>query len=87
MKLDPDFMRTVVLFSDLPDEELQMVSDIFKETKYQRGQIVFFEEDTGKYMYIRQEWEGEGFPAPSHWQGDDPGIPPIGRVHRRNGID
>ncbi len=37
MKLDPDFMRTVVLFSDLPDEELQIVSDIFKETKYQRG--------------------------------------------------
>ena len=52
MKLDLDFLRTVVLFSDLPDEELQIVSDIFKETKYQRGQIVFFEEDTGKYMYI-----------------------------------
>ena len=52
MKLDPDFLKTVVLFSDLADEELQIVSDIFKETKYQRGQIVFFEEDTGKYMYI-----------------------------------
>ena len=31
MKLDLDFLRTVVLFSDLPDEELQIVSDIFKE--------------------------------------------------------
>ncbi len=52
MKLHSDFLRRVALFKNLDEEELQQVSDIFKERRYKKNDIVFFEEDTGNYMYI-----------------------------------
>ncbi|MGH9340707.1 MAG: Crp/Fnr family transcriptional regulator [Acidobacteriota bacterium] len=55
MKVDIDFLKGVALFRDLPNEDLASVSEMFREQKYKRNDIVFFEEDTGKYMYIVKE--------------------------------
>jgi CRP-like cAMP-binding protein len=52
MKVDIQFLRHVGLFASLADEELATVSAMFKERRYRRNDTVFFEEDTGKYMYI-----------------------------------
>ncbi|MFQ5739755.1 MAG: Crp/Fnr family transcriptional regulator [Acidobacteriota bacterium] len=52
MKLEPDFLRKVALFEELTEEELQLVANLFRERHYKRNDIVFFEEDTGNYMYI-----------------------------------
>lgn len=55
MNVETDFLRHVVLFSDLSEEELISVAKIFRQQNYKRNEIVFFEEDTGKYMYIVKE--------------------------------
>lgn len=55
MKVDVSFLRNVALFSELDDPELASVSEMFRQQKYKRNEIVFFEEDTGKYMYIVKE--------------------------------
>ncbi len=55
MKVDIAFLRNVALFSDLSEEEVVSVSEMFREHKYKRNEIIFFEEDTGKYMYIVKE--------------------------------
>jgi len=55
MKVDVNFLRSVALFADMPDDELYAVSEMFREQKYKRNEIIFFEEDTGKYMYIVKE--------------------------------
>jgi len=55
MKVDISFLKNVALFSGLADEELAAVSEMFREHKYKRNEIIFFEEDTGKYMYIVKE--------------------------------
>lgn len=52
MKVQKEFLRRVALFKDLEDEELQEVSSMFRERRYRKNDIVFFEEDTGNYMYI-----------------------------------
>ena len=52
MIVDLAFLRRVAIFSDLNEEELIHVSKLFRERDYKRNDIVFFEEDTGKYMYI-----------------------------------
>ncbi len=52
MKLATDFLKRVALFKDLGEEELMEVSYLFKERTYRKNDIVFFEEDTGNYMYI-----------------------------------
>jgi CRP-like cAMP-binding protein len=55
MKVDIAFLRNVALFSNLTEEELVAVCEMFREHKYKRNEIVFFEEDTGKYMYVVKE--------------------------------
>lgn len=52
MNIDAEFLKKVTMFADLSDEELQNVARLFKERTYKRNDIIFFEEDTGKYMYI-----------------------------------
>ncbi len=52
MKLATDFLKRVALFRDLGEEELLEVCHLFKERTYRKNDIVFFEEDTGNYMYI-----------------------------------
>ena len=55
MSVDISFLRTVTLFEDLSEEELGIVASRFREREYVKHEIVFFEEDTGNYMYIVQE--------------------------------
>ncbi len=52
MKVNVDFLRRVTIFAELGEEELEAVSNRFLERHYKRNEIVFFEEDTGQYMYI-----------------------------------
>lgn len=55
MNIDTGFLKGVTLFADLTGEEIQAVAELFREKKYKRNDILFFEEDTGKYMYIIKE--------------------------------
>ena len=53
MKVDQyRFLREVALFEQLRDEELAEVAGMFRERTYRKNDIIFFEEDTGNYMYI-----------------------------------
>lgn len=56
MKADQNhFLRRVALFESLDDEELGEVSAMFRERHYRKNDIIFFEEDTGNYMYVVKE--------------------------------
>ncbi len=55
MSSEIDFFGTVALFKDLDEDELGLVASMFRERKYRKNAIVFFEEDTGNYMYIVKE--------------------------------
>ena len=50
-----DFLRNVAIFKQLSDKELEQARKLFEERSYKRNDIVFFEEDTGKFMYIVKE--------------------------------
>jgi CRP-like cAMP-binding protein len=50
-----DFLRVVPLFADLSEEDLEKVAGLLKERVYRRNDIVFFEEDTGSFMYFVKE--------------------------------
>ncbi|HSR67078.1 MAG TPA: Crp/Fnr family transcriptional regulator [Acidobacteriota bacterium] len=52
MKVELDFLRRVGLFAQLTDEELEQVGSYFREKRYKRNEIIFFEEDTGHYFYV-----------------------------------
>lgn len=49
---DRQFLAEIPLFSGLSHTELERVASYFEEKRYKRGAILFFEEDTGDYMYI-----------------------------------
>ena len=55
MSVDTAFLKTVTLFEDLSEEELGILASRFREREYVKDEMVFFEEDTGNYMYIVQE--------------------------------
>lgn len=55
MKVDIEFLRKVGIFVELSDDELEGVTHLFQERRYKRNEIIFFEEDTGQYMYIVKE--------------------------------
>lgn len=55
MSASVEFLRKISIFADLPEEELTEVSNLFRMRKYRKNDIVFFEEDTGQYMYLVKE--------------------------------
>jgi CRP/FNR family transcriptional regulator, cyclic AMP receptor protein len=55
MGVDVEFLRRVSLFRDLSDAEILSLSRMFSERSYDRGQVVFTEEDTGRTMYVVHE--------------------------------
>ncbi len=55
MKAESSFFRTVALFENLSEEELAEVACLFRQREYKKNDIIFFEEDTGDYMYIIRE--------------------------------
>ena len=52
MTENEQFLRQIALFEDLADAEMESVAHLFKERHYKRNEVVFLEEDTGKYMYV-----------------------------------
>jgi CRP/FNR family transcriptional regulator len=55
MGVDLEFLRRVSLFRELSDDELASLSRMFTERSYDRGQVVFTEDDTGRTMYVVRE--------------------------------
>ena len=47
-----DLIRRVPLFSTLSDSEFNNLQSVFLIRSFRRNQVIFMEEDTGKYMYI-----------------------------------
>ena len=47
-----EFIRRVPLFATLSDDEFKTLEHVFVVRTYRRNQVVFLEEETGKYMYI-----------------------------------
>ncbi|WP_240041253.1 Crp/Fnr family transcriptional regulator [Paenibacillus ginsengarvi] len=45
-------IRNIPLFQDLSEEELRGISDLFRERKYSKHSIVFFEGDPGEELFI-----------------------------------
>jgi CRP/FNR family transcriptional regulator len=45
-------IKSIPLFSELSDEEIELIERIIIKKNYAKDQIVLFEEDTGNYMYI-----------------------------------
>ena len=46
------FLRKISIFSHLSDSEMDSVARMFRERRYGRNEIIFSEEETGRYMYI-----------------------------------
>ena len=55
MGIDSSFLRRVALFETLHDDELRALSERLIERRFERGQIVFTEDEVGDYMYIVRE--------------------------------
>ena len=55
MGVDLDFLRRVSLFRELSDDELVSLSRMFSERSYDRGQVIFNDDDTGRTMYVVRE--------------------------------
>lgn len=55
MGIHLDFLRQVPLFLDLSDADLAKVASLAVECRYQRGQVVFSEDDVGQSMYVVKE--------------------------------
>jgi CRP/FNR family transcriptional regulator, cyclic AMP receptor protein len=49
------FLRTIPMFEELSDEDLEFVGSLFRERRYRKNDIIFMEEDTGQYMYLVRE--------------------------------
>jgi CRP-like cAMP-binding protein len=47
-----DFLKRIPLFHHLSQAELGGFQAIFQEREYKKNQVIFIEEETGKYMYI-----------------------------------
>lgn len=52
MGAEPDFLRRVPLFRDLDTDALAAVARACIERRYERGQVIFSEEETGQTMYL-----------------------------------
>ena len=52
MNENTEFLKQVAIFEDLAEAEMDSVAPLFKERTYKRNEVIFLEEDTGKYMYV-----------------------------------
>jgi CRP-like cAMP-binding protein len=55
MAIEKAFLRRVTLFETLDPPALEALSERLIERRFDRGQVVFTEEETGEYMYIVRE--------------------------------
>ena len=47
-----DFLRNVPLFSELSDDELNLVLQSSQQTHYKKNNIIFYEGDPGDYLLV-----------------------------------
>lgn len=47
-----EFLKKNPLFSELAEDELKKVGSLLREKSYSRNEIIFLEEDTGRFMYF-----------------------------------
>jgi len=47
-----EFLKKIQLFSSLSDEELSQISDKMIIKRFKKNEIILYEEDTNKFMYI-----------------------------------
>lgn len=47
-----EFLRQVPLFRDFPDADLAAVASLAVESRYERGEVVFSEDEVGQSMYV-----------------------------------
>lgn len=47
-----EFLKTIPLFSGVEEKYIKKLTEIARERKYQRGSIVFFEDEPGETIYI-----------------------------------
>ncbi|MCZ6581520.1 MAG: cyclic nucleotide-binding domain-containing protein, partial [Nitrospirae bacterium] len=52
MKLKRDHLKTIPLFSELTNTELDLILASAREQRYPRGSIVFYEGDPGDFLMI-----------------------------------
>ena len=61
-----NFLRKIEIFSHLSDSEMESVARTFRERHYGRDEIIFAEEEIGKYMYIIKEGRVKGLTDPTN---------------------
>ncbi len=52
-----NFLKTVLIFSELTDEELDDLTDLFVEVKLKKDEMLFKEGDEGKALYVIRDGE------------------------------
>jgi CRP/FNR family transcriptional regulator len=55
MSVDIEFLKRIEILTDLPEEDLSQIASLFRERRYKKNDIIFFEEDTGHYLYFVKE--------------------------------
>jgi CRP/FNR family transcriptional regulator len=50
--VDLEFLRRIPLFRDLPADALEAVARVSMERSYDRGHVIFTDEETGRTMYV-----------------------------------
>jgi CRP-like cAMP-binding protein len=50
--MDSVLLKTVPLFSDLPDRDLNRVADLMVTKRYRKHNLIFFEDDLGQNLFI-----------------------------------
>lgn len=63
MAVDKDFLRRLLLFRDLTDDDFSALSQRLAERRFRRGQVVFAEDETGQAMYVVRD----GLVKASRW--------------------
>lgn len=47
-----NFLKKIPMFAEFPEDQLEKLACLLKERRYKKNDIIFFEEDTGRYMYF-----------------------------------
>ncbi len=55
--VDPKILRSIDFFSDLTDDEMQVVSTVLTKKEFRTGETVFKDSDDGQSLYIIRKGE------------------------------
>jgi len=54
-RLDAKLLKNIPLFSELDDEDIQRIADLMVTKRYKKNNLIIFEEDLGRNMFIIKE--------------------------------